>query len=250
MRTHQCLAISVLMLLFACTHQELAPFRQPSLPVEVVVTIRDEDTHAVASSFSRIRFTEREMELRNIIIKTKERELAAALKDCLATFITTVPEDVILPSNAVQLNIIVDKAEYDFYYTSLDDKIKTGTNLITDVLYVESRVTAAFRNMETFDTNPKAYYAHNIKPSTRVLYNKLGYYPIKYYGTISLGDSQNITSIYSGIMPVKEAIREMKPLKNQEGTASANKEVARAYAAAITKKLQQKFNWQKKTPCL
>jgi len=76
----------------------------------------------------------------------------------------------------------------------------------------------------------------------------------RFGGSIVMGNSKRSRSVFSGRIPTRDIVRELRPLDDKvraldgytrdEYNERVTKEISRAFAETITKQLQNEFGWQ------
>ena len=184
-------------------------------------------------------------------VEDVEKEIAAALRARLAIFVTVVPEGVTPPPDAVRLDIEIDRI-----VRSNVSPAAAGVATGAAVAVLRAASSGRREHGSGIVALLEGLYwglmvASDVDDMQRHRTNMLGYVPPRINGLISLGHPEKPSSIYTDKIPARAVIDEMAPLRDGErfDYASINEEVARAFARAVTNKLQQKFSWYpKRTP--
>ncbi|MCL1892832.1 MAG: hypothetical protein FWG02_01175 [Holophagaceae bacterium] len=225
MKIAPCFVVSVLLFTLACRNPEYKAHQRSTPTLTVNVSIK---TVAGASGL--------------------ERELAAALRARLATLVTVVPEDVEPPNDALVLNV-----EIDGISQAQVSPLAVGAVAGTAVgVMAASSSRSNVGSGGLFSLLEGLVWGLNIASEVHAGQQRkammLGYVPPKIKGLITMGGAGQPRSVYIERISSKAIINEMQPLRESEryDQSYLNDELARAFASAVSIKLQRKFGWPAK----
>jgi hypothetical protein len=208
MRVLHLLAIQVLMVsLFACKRAgpEFGPLKQPTRPMEVVVSIKNEADEILINGKSHM--------LGLATYGRAEKRLTAYLRDSLSKFVAVVPEGAIAQPDALRLEVRVYHC-----YLQIGSRLKLGYDIpyYYGILLLHDPKNGKTTRLGSIPTNEIAREMKPLDDDMRTYIN---------------GKNGKMWTSYP------ESI-------HKSWVEQIDYEISRAFAETIAKQLQKKFAWQ------
>lgn len=222
MRRATALVPAALILLTACQRPDVEAFRQHPHPVVVACTVRPEAPGS----------------------KDFAATLEAALRVRLATRVMVVPEGVTPPSDAVRLEVDLERHGI-VSHSGHAGAVGVGVGATVGVLSAAAGDRDWF-----FDGLFWGLFAGNSAAADEDRYGWLGYYPDDLSSEAHLMQAGNPEPLAVESISTSDILQALEPLRGNEGSDETRVEEAeaQAYARVLVNRLGERFQWNRSAP--